>query len=205
MAMLSSFTPMEDTLIPSSLQKLSRHSKIATTVNSKPWLLSILWSCQHVSTLVTCASSVTVKAHYSRSLQASQVKIILSWLSRQGIYKSSKRKEQAQSQHGLVDKLKFKKTTLLICMPKSQPLKLHYFLRIKSPSHCLKPNQLLRSVPYLWQKSWTNNNTGHHLYDLQPMVSRKAYQNSNSNSNTKACMEGKQNLKSIDSKRDTAS
>ncbi len=27
----------------------------------------------------------------------------------------------------------------------------------------------------LWQKSWSNNNTGRHLYDLEPNVSRKAY------------------------------
>ncbi len=32
---------------------------------------------------------------------------------------------------------------------------------------------------HLWQKSWTNNNTGRHLYDLQPMISRKAYQSLN--------------------------
>ncbi len=28
---------------------------------------------------------------------------------------------------------------------------------------------------HLWQKSWINNNTGCHLYDIQPNVSRKSY------------------------------
>ncbi len=28
---------------------------------------------------------------------------------------------------------------------------------------------------HLWHKSWTNNNTGRHLYDIQPMAWRKAY------------------------------
>ncbi len=127
---------------------------------------------------MTCTSSVTVKAHYSCSLHASQVKIILSWLSRQGgIYKSSKRKKVlAQSQHGFVDMPKFKRTTLLIHMPKSQPLKLHSFLQIKSLISLSDAKAAIKKRTLrLWQKSWTNNNTGRHLYDLQPMVSRKAY------------------------------
>ncbi len=28
---------------------------------------------------------------------------------------------------------------------------------------------------HMWQRSWFNNNTGHHLNDLQPDVSRRAY------------------------------
>ncbi len=65
----------------------------------------------------------------------------------------------------------------LIRMPKSQPLKLHSFLRIKSPSHSLSEVKaaINKHTLHLWHKSWTNNNTGHHLYDLQPMISRKAY------------------------------
>ncbi len=70
---------------------------------------------------------------------------------------------------------KFKRTTLLLRMPKSQPLKLHFFLRIKSPSHCLKPKQLLRSILYTCGKNHGLTTTQAVTSDLQPMVSRKAY------------------------------
>ncbi len=138
---------------------------------------------------MTCASSVTVKAHYSCSLQTSQVKIIVSWLSRQGgIYKSLKKKEPAQLQHGIVDMLKFKRMTLLIHMPKLEPLKLHFFLRINSLSHSLKPKQLLRSILYNCGKNHGQTTTQAVTF----MIFSQWFQWQL----TEACMEGKQNLKS---------
>ena len=61
-------------------------------------------------------------------------------------------------------------------VPGLRPLGLRSFPSTRSPSHCLKPKQPLRSATYTCDKHHgLNNNTGRHLYELQPKVLRMAY------------------------------